>query len=372
MRAFVHLTIVLVAVVAGLLFGPNGDVVRVGSFEKGGPKRAVGGALDGPGWTRKDVFFRTADDTRCHGWLFRPVGVAPDTKLPVILMASGLAAQIDFGMDTYGHEFAKAGFAVLLFDYRGFGSSDGAVRNLVNPKLHLQDWRAAVEFLAADQDALGVDPNKLALWGSSMSGGHVLVLASELCDPATTPPGVTLRAVSSQSPHLDGRENRKKNMLPPPEGRGILGALRITRAGLADLARSALGMAPAYIPVVGGAGSVSLMPISAEEYTNYFRKHPEPALKGGGWQNMAPARIAMLVGFYNPIDFVDKVTVPTLFLAADDDALCPSELVELAQAMCGGKTELLVLSGGHFEMYFDKNFKIASGAMIKHFNTHLK
>jgi len=120
----------------------------------------------------------------------------------------------------------------------------------------------------------------------------VLVIASELADPATTPAGVTLRAVVSQTPHLDGRENRKKNMKPPPEGRGILGALTISLASLCDIARSVASQPPAYIPIVGPLGSVSLMPLPKEELHLYFRKHPPQ--RGGGWQNMAPARLALV------------------------------------------------------------------------------
>ena len=135
----------------------------------------------------------------------------------------------------------------------------------------------------------------------------MLVIASELSNPTTTPTGVTLRCVVSQTPHLDGRENRKKNMKPPPEvpcithvpstrgapiasplilhkphatinpppqGRGILGALTISLAALCDIARSVAFQPPAYIPIVGQLGTVSLMPLPEDELSLYFRKHP--------------------------------------------------------------------------------------------------
>lgn len=65
-----------------------------------------------------------------------------------------------------------------------------------------------------------------------------------------------------------------------------------------DNVRSLLGLPPAYIPISGAVGTVALMPLTESELSNYFRKHPAEHLKGGGWQNMAPARVALRVGMY--------------------------------------------------------------------------
>lgn len=73
--------------------------------------------------------------------------------------------------DKYAERFASSGkFSCLLFDYRGFGSSDGPIRNLVDPWRHLNDWRSALAFVAlpAEQGGLAdaVDTGNVALWGS--------------------------------------------------------------------------------------------------------------------------------------------------------------------------------------------------------------
>jgi pimeloyl-ACP methyl ester carboxylesterase len=189
----------------------------------------------------------------------------------------------------------------------------------------------------------------------------------------------SVRAVVSQSPHLDGALNRKKNLLPPPQGRGLAGALRLSRAALADLVRSAVGLPPAYVPIVGPRGSVSLMPLPPDELSLYFAKHPpKDALKGGGWQNRAPARLALLVGSYSPIDSVTSIEAPVLFVAATKDALCPAPLVAKAHAACGyggrnvsGACELLNVDCGHFGLYVGKPFDQAAGAMLSFFKKHL-
>ena len=120
-----------------------------------------------------------------------------------------------------------------------------------------------------------------------MSGGHVLVLQSMLAAekakgrllPALEP--LNIKAVVAQTPHLDGRENRKKNMLPPEKGgRGLGGALRITRTAIQDMLRTALQhtfiaawvQGPAYIPIVGNLGDVAFLVCQAQKVIVLCRK----------------------------------------------------------------------------------------------------
>jgi pimeloyl-ACP methyl ester carboxylesterase len=72
----------------------------------------------------------------------------------------------------YAEFFVKRGkYAVLLFDYRGFGSSDGEIRNLVDPWKHIEDWKSALAYLKAKPipgkiGVRGVDTEKVAVWGT--------------------------------------------------------------------------------------------------------------------------------------------------------------------------------------------------------------
>ena len=91
------LFVVGIASLSWILFGPNSDIVSYGSFKKGGPERVEGTVVIGERWKRRDVYFYTVDGSRCHGWFYEPSSVEGE-KVPVIVMASGLGAQIDFGM----------------------------------------------------------------------------------------------------------------------------------------------------------------------------------------------------------------------------------------------------------------------------------
>ena len=89
---------------------------------------------------RKDVEF-LSQGTRCRAWHYPTA-----TPQACIVMAHGLGGTRDAGLEPYAQRFADAGFAVLLFDYRHFGASDGEPRQLLSVSKQLQDWRAAISF----------------------------------------------------------------------------------------------------------------------------------------------------------------------------------------------------------------------------------
>jgi len=87
-----------------------------------------------------------------------------------------MGAQKDMGLHQYASAFVTGGLAVLVFDYRTFGGSEGEPRQWVSPSRHVQDWQAAVQYVMTQlQDR--VDTKRLCLWGTSFAGGHVLATA---------------------------------------------------------------------------------------------------------------------------------------------------------------------------------------------------
>src|SRR5690554_7501751 len=64
----------------------------------------------------------------------------------------------------------------MTFDYRGWGESEGVLRNAINPKQRVRDANAALEHLKSFPE---IDSKKIVLWGSSFGGGHVIELAAE-------------------------------------------------------------------------------------------------------------------------------------------------------------------------------------------------
>jgi pimeloyl-ACP methyl ester carboxylesterase len=119
---------------------------------------------------RIDVEFASLGAT-LRGWLYQP-----DIELaPAVAMAHGFSATRSMTIDKYAEAFYAAGFAVLLYDHRGFGASDGNPPRQVNPWVQARGYLDAVAFLSKLD---GVDPDRISVWGDSLSAGVACVVAA--------------------------------------------------------------------------------------------------------------------------------------------------------------------------------------------------
>jgi hypothetical protein len=101
---------------------------------------------DGLPYTRRNFRF-DSHGTALDAWLYTPltaVDGAAAVRHPVMIMAHGLGAQKELGLHRFADAFARAGLAVLVFDYRTFGGSEGEPRHWVSPRRHLEDWNEAL------------------------------------------------------------------------------------------------------------------------------------------------------------------------------------------------------------------------------------
>lgn len=176
-------------------------------------------------------------EERCAGDLHLPLeGEGP---WPVVVMAHGIGAERSFGLAAFARRFAARGIAALVFDYRHFGESGGETRFLVSPSRQRADYRAALAFVRGDSR---LDGTRIALRGTSFSGGHVLRLAAE-GDPAVEE---GLRGVVFQIPFTSGLASTLASPLHLQLPAVIL--------ALVDLGRGLLRLPPFRVPVARGVG----------------------------------------------------------------------------------------------------------------------
>jgi predicted acyl esterase len=90
-------------------------------------------------------------------------------------MTHGFSATVDMALGDYAEVIAARGIAVLVYDHRHLGASDGEPRQLINPWRQTRDQIDALTWLATQPE---VDPTRLGVWGSSYSGGQALVLGA--------------------------------------------------------------------------------------------------------------------------------------------------------------------------------------------------
>lgn len=106
----------------------------------------------------EDVWFETSDGVRLHGWLVRADVEAPGATVIYFHGNGGNLSHTGW----LARHLSRRGFDVLLFDYRGYGRSAGAVSD--EAALY-RDADAAYDFLTRVR---GVSPEKLVLYGQSL------------------------------------------------------------------------------------------------------------------------------------------------------------------------------------------------------------
>jgi len=259
-------------------------------------------------------------------------------------MGHGFGAVRALRLYAYAERFAAAGYAVAVFDYRGLGDSAGTPRQLLDVAMQHQDWRAA---LAYARTLPGIDPDRIALWGSSFSGGHVAVTAA--ADPRVA-------AFSAQGPMMDGLAAVRALL-----GYAGVGAVaRLTGYGLRDQARGWLGRSPLTIPLTAPPGELAAM-TSKDAHEGYG------AIVPPGWRNEMSARTVVTLAAYRPLLRAGRIRCPGLIQVCLRDSVAPAPAaIRLARRM-GDLATLKEYDIGHFDIYVGADFERAVADQVDFF-----
>lgn len=294
---------------------------------------------------RSDVTFRSGGET-CAAWLYRPDEATAAEPLPLVVMAHGFSAVREQRLDAFAERFCGAGLGVLVFDYRHFGASGGEPRQLLEIRRQQDDYRAAI----AHARALDwVDPNRIALFGSSFSGGHVLAVAAD--DPR-------IAAVVAQCPYTDS--------LASVPTLGLANAIRATIAGLRDELRGLRGRPPHYMPAVADPGGFAAM--STPDARPGFEAITPP---GSTWRNEVAARIAVRLTCYRPGRAAARIAAPVLFCICDRDTVTPAP-ASVRHAARAPRGELHRYPYGHFDIYVGEAFERVLADELEFLLRHLR
>jgi uncharacterized protein len=263
-------------------------------------------------------------------------------------MAHGLGATKDSGLLPFAEAFAEAGLDALLFDYRCFGESSGEPRQLAWPSRHREDYRSAVEF-ARGLD--GVDPERIVLWGTSWSGGHVIYVAAS---------DSRIAAVISQTPDLDG----PKTLSHLRKYAGLGQLLRLTWLGLKDAAGAIRDQPPLMIPTVAPPGELGAM--TTEESVPGMC-----AIAGPTWRNELTARAAFAEWTNRAITRMEQVRCPILVQIADRDSVAPAAAARAATWRAKGRVEVREYPCPHFDVYLGEWRERAIADQLHFLRRHL-
>jgi pimeloyl-ACP methyl ester carboxylesterase len=206
--------------------------------------------------------------------------------------------------------------AALVFDHRGFGDSSGEP-DVFEPSRQLEDWRAAIAFA---RSLPGVDPDRVATFGSSIGGGNALAAAAE---------DARVAAVISQVPFLDLARQAHRS---PPE---VVAQMR------------AAAQAGQYLPAVGQPDEAAFINAPGAEAG---WRHVVAIGENSRWRNRVSARW-LLHEPYRPVQHAATLHCPWLVCVGEADRVArPGPAIEAAhQAPLG---ELRTYPGvDHFDVY---------------------
>jgi fermentation-respiration switch protein FrsA (DUF1100 family) len=295
---------------------------------------------------RRDIEF-DAEGTTLRGWLYLPD--KGDGPFPTVVMSHGFSAVKEMYLDCYAERFAAAGVASLVYDNRNFGASDGEPRQEIDPWAQVRDYRHALTFASSITE---VDANRLGIWGSSYSGGHVLVVAAI---------DRRVRCVVSQVPLISGWRN----------------VLRLVRADLvamyreqfdADRAARYRGEPPAMVPVVS-EGVFDPCALPTADSWQWFTETGKTVAPS--WHNEVTLRSVEMLTEYEPGVYIQRISpTPLLMIVGALDHLTVADEALAAYAQALEPKELVLLAGGHFGAYTIE-IESSAGAAADWFTTHL-
>jgi uncharacterized protein len=295
---------------------------------------------------RTDIEF-DAEGVLLRGWHYVPDGATG--PVPTIIMAHGFSAVKEMYLDRFAEAFAAAGLGALVFDNRNFGASDGEPRLEIDPWQQVRDYRHAISYAITLAE---VDADRIGIWGSSYSGGHVIVVGAI---------DRRVKCVVGQVPLVSGHRNARRivraDFVKPVEGMFE-----------ADRAERYAGKPPAMIPVVD-ADPMAPSALPTSDSYSWFTETGKS--RAPSWKNEVTLRSVEMFWEYEPGAYMPYVSpTPLCVIVAQGDHLTVSDLAIEAYENAREPKKLVVLPGGHFDAYV-AGFEAASGAAVGWFTEHL-
>jgi pimeloyl-ACP methyl ester carboxylesterase len=262
-------------------------------------------------------------------------------------MGHGFAGTRDVALPFFAQRFAASGLAALVIDYRHFGASGGAPRQLIDPWRQLEDWRSALAHVRGRSD---VDGGRVALWGSSLGGGLALVTAAD---------DQNIRAVVAQAPQIDS-DLEGEASFP-----GVWWAIQLLFTGWWDLISTSFGGDAVTMPAIAPADEWGMLADDAA-YTAFEKLVAD----GSTYRNEVVAHSVFTFDDYNPAARSEEIGAPVLLIASRKDRFAPYAGVE-AFAARAKSVEVVEFDGDHFDVYSPPAAELAAGAAADFLSRHL-
>jgi dipeptidyl aminopeptidase/acylaminoacyl peptidase len=278
------------------------------------------------------------------GTLLLPDGASPESPVPGVVQGPGwLGLRAAKLYQPYHDALLAAGIGVLVFDYRGFGDSEGDATYL-DPRTQVEDYRSAATYLQTRPE---FHPDRLGAFGSGGTGGGNAVMAAGLDS--------RFKAMVSQVPIADGRDWLHR-MRREHEWLEFLERLRLDR-----LERARTGRGELVAPREG------IMVPTPERRTTTVKADVDERVP----KEVALASAEAILE-YRPLDVVDRIAPrATMLICVENDATTPEDHSYALYEKAGAPKRLVVQTGTTHYAAYAQYRDIVAPLIAEWFDRHL-
>jgi dipeptidyl aminopeptidase/acylaminoacyl peptidase len=284
-----------------------------------------------------------SEGSRLEGDLFLSSDLRRGETRPGIVLCHGFTGLRELILPEYARVFTEAGYVSLIFDYRGFGGSEGQKWRLI-PLEQIEDIRNALTFLQAQGE---VDPERIGVWGTSFGGGHAPYVA-----------GVDARVKVAVGQVGFGDGERFIN-----DVRSYSERVELVRELEEDRRRRVLtGEGRKLDPLELSLRDPQSRAFLPEALKTFPQLHCELS-----WET------AEKTLEYRPIEVVDRISPRALLLiGAEKDTICPIEGYHKLYERAKEPKRLVVLPIAHYEIYSGQWFEESARLATEWYDRFLK
>ena len=274
--------------------------------------------------------------------LYTPENFDANNKYPAIVLCHGFAGFKEVLLPAYAEAFAKAGYIVLNFDYRGFDESEGERGRLV-PKLQIEDIHSAIDYVVGLDF---VDSSKIGLWGTSYGGANAIIAAAQ---------NDLIKCLSVQLTFGNGE-------------RVITGDMS------AEEKEKFVGMIDKMLAKKEKTGKEMMVPLhkvlTDEQSKGFYERYSK---EYDAFDIKIPFLTVNETMSHKPENYISDLKIPILIVASDTDSVNPVEESQILYEKANQPKELMLLEGiSHYECYEGEPLKKILAKQIAWFDGYVK